>query len=128
MKLKTIAKYISPVAALAAPFITLAQSGGGVSGGLSSIGDLFPHGGLSGSLSTQDFIANIIQLLLLFAGIIAVVFIIIGGYQYITSAGNAETAEKGRNTMVNAIIGIVVIILSYVIINVIVSLVGNGRV
>lgn len=64
--------------------------------------------------------------MLLFAGIIAVVFIIYGGYLYITSAGNEESAEKGKNTMVNAIIGIVIIVLSYVIVNVIVNLAGNG--
>jgi threonine synthase len=44
---------------------------------------------------------------------------------YITSAGNEETAEKGRKTAVNAIIGIVIIILAYVIVNVVANLVGG---
>jgi hypothetical protein len=57
---------------------------------------------------------------------IAVLFLIIGGFWYITSAGNEETAEKGKNTAVNAIIGIVIIVLSYVIVNVVSSLVGNS--
>ena len=61
-----------------------------------------------------------------FAGAIAVVFIIIGGYQYIASGGNEETAEKGKKTLVNAIIGIVVIVLAYAIINVLVNLVGSN--
>ena len=45
--------------------------------------------------------------------------IIIGGYWYLTSAGNAETAEKGKTAVVNAIIGIVIILMSYAIIAVI---------
>ena len=50
-------------------------------------------------------------------------FVIIGGYQYLTSAGNEESAEKGQKTITNAVIGLVVIILAWVIINVIVDLV-----
>lgn len=53
------------------------------------------------------------------AGLVAVLFIIYGGFQYMTSAGNEERAETGRRTLVNAIIGLVVIILSYVIVSVI---------
>ena len=59
---------------------------------------------------------------------IAVLFLIIGGFWYITSAGNEETAAKGKSTVINAIIGIVIIILSYVIINVVANLVsGSGN-
>jgi hypothetical protein len=60
---------------------------------------------------------------------IAVLFLIVGGFWYITSAGNEENAAKGKTTVINAIIGIVIIILSYVIVNVISNLVasnGNG--
>ena len=64
--------------------------------------------------------------MLLFAGAIAVVFVIIGGYQYLTSAGNEESAEKGQKTLTNAIIGVVVVVLAYVIINVIVNLVSSN--
>ncbi len=57
---------------------------------------------------------------------IAVLFLIVGGFWYITSAGNEETAEKGKNTAINAIIGIVIIVLSYVIINVVSGLVSTN--
>ena len=57
---------------------------------------------------------------------IAVLFLIIGGFWYVTSAGNEETAEKGKGTVINAIIGIVIIILSYVIINVVSNLVASN--
>ncbi len=62
---------------------------------------------------------KIIKMLLQFAGAIAVVFIILGGFWYITSAGNGEQAEKGKNTLVNAVIGLVVVILSYTIVAVV---------
>ena len=69
--------------------------------------------------NAADIITRIINYLLLFAALIAIMFIILGGYRYITSAGNAETAKAGRSTVVNAVIGLAIIILSYVIVSVV---------
>jgi hypothetical protein len=77
------------------------------------------------SITLNGLIRLIINWLLGIAFGIAVLFLIIGGFWYITSAGNEETAEKGKNTAINAIIGIVIIILSYVIVNVVSNLVSN---
>ena len=87
--------------------------------GLAQIRDLFCTGGLACSRSFSDLVLGVIHLLLLVSGSLAVLFIIIGGFFYITSAGNEEQAEQGRATLTNAVIGIVVIILSYAIVNVI---------
>lgn len=90
----------------------------------------FGGGGLSSSQSLTELISNAIKIGLTFAGAIAVVFVIIGGFMYITASGNEEQAEKGKKTLINAIIGVVIIIMAYVIINVITNLVsspsGNG--
>jgi hypothetical protein len=71
------------------------------------------------NVSLQDFLRRIINWMLALAGLIAVLFLIYGGFLYITSAGNEESAEKGKNTVINAVIGLVVIILSAVIVNVV---------
>ncbi len=72
------------------------------------------------------FIKIVINWLLGIAFAVAVLFLIIGGFQYITSAGNEEAAEKGKGTAINALIGIVIIVLSYVIVNVVANLVGTA--
>jgi hypothetical protein len=59
------------------------------------------------------------------AALIAIIFVIIGGYRYIFSAGNDETAEAGRKTVVNALIGLVVIVLSYTIVVVLIRTINN---
>ena len=51
------------------------------------------------------------------AGLLAVLFVIIGGYQYISSGANQELAETGKKTLTNAIIGVAIIVLSWVIVN-----------
>ena len=76
--------------------------------------------------SVNGLIRTVINWLLAIAFGLAVLFLIIGGFWYITSAGNEETAEKGKSTAINAIIGIIVIILSYVIINVVSGMVSNS--
>jgi hypothetical protein len=127
MKQKNIINWIKialltvlPLAVLFVPDLVAAQ--GEVDRGLSSISG--PFAGFSGigkARNITEIIIAVIRMLLTIAGALAVLFIIIGGFQYITSAGNDEQAEKGKKTLINAVIGMVLIILSYVIINVIVG-------
>ncbi len=79
-----------------------------------------------GTTDANQLIKNVINWLLTIAFALAVLFLIIGGFWYITSAGNEETAEKGKTTAINAIIGIVIILLSYVIVNVVANLVQKS--
>lgn len=58
---------------------------------------------------------------LLLVGIIAVLFLIIGGFQYISSGGNPEQVNKAKNTIFYAIIGIVITLLAYVLTQFVVS-------
>lgn len=88
--------------------------------GLDKVRDQFPNTSRLGkSQNASDLIINIINILLSVVMAIDVLFIIIGGYQYITSAGNAEKATTGRKTLVNALIGLAIIILAYVIVSVV---------
>ena len=62
---------------------------------------------------------TIINLILLITGIIAVLFLIVGGFRYIISAGSTDQAESAKKTIFNSIIGLVVVLLSYTIVRVI---------
>jgi hypothetical protein len=124
-KLTNLFKLAAVTAVMLAPAVAFGYNE--VQGGLqtSGLSGLFGTGGLTSSQSLPELIANAIRLMLLFAGAIAVVFVIIGGYQYLTSGGNEESAEKGQKTLTNAVIGVVIVVLAYVIINVIVNLVSG---
>lgn len=50
----------------------------------------------------------IVDDLLRIAGIIAVVFIIVGGFKFITSQGSPDGTTQGRTTIINALIGLVI--------------------
>ncbi|MGA2667156.1 MAG: hypothetical protein ABSE91_03700 [Patescibacteria group bacterium] len=61
-------------------------------------------------------IATILTWVFLIAGILAVIYLIYGGILYITAGGDAEKATKGRVAIVNAIIGIIIIALAFLIV------------
>lgn len=63
-----------------------------------------------------DVAMNVVKWIILLAGLIAVVYLIWGGLLYITAGGDAEKATKGRTAIINAIIGIVIILLAFVIV------------
>ncbi len=69
--------------------------------------------------SINALVLWLIETGLILAGTVAVLFIMLGGFWYLTSAGNEESAEKGQKTLTNAIIGLVVIILAATIVRIV---------
>ncbi len=86
----------------------------------------YDKGSLAGADTVMDLVGKVLKYLLFFAGIVAVVAMVIGGYQYIAARGNEEMVEQGQKTLTNAIIGLVVVIMAYTIVNLLVkSLTGD---
>ena len=75
--------------------------------------------GPAGRRTASGLIIGLIDIALAIAGMIAVLYLIVGGVRYITAHGNEEQAEGAKKTITHAIIGLVIIILSFVIIQVI---------
>ncbi len=80
---------------------------------------------IEGASFTQ-ILGNILNWVLILAGAIAVIYLVYGGILYITASGDAEKATKGKTAVINAIIGIVIILLAIVIVNWVVSIVQRG--
>ena len=62
------------------------------------------------------FITSLIQFLLGIAGLVAVLFMVIGGYRYVVG-GLIEDKESGKKTMMHALIGLVVALSAWIIVN-----------
>jgi amino acid transporter len=69
----------------------------------------------------RSILTNILTLLIGLAGLVAVALIVWGGFQIATARGNDEIAKSGKKTLTNAIIGLLIIILAYVIVSVVVN-------
>ncbi len=68
------------------------------------------------------YISYLIEAIVALAGTIAVIFIMIGGFKYVFS-GISEDKEAGKETIKNAIIGLVITGLAWIIVTTVVSLV-----
>ena len=68
---------------------------------------------------TEDdgLIKKVVNLLLWAIGIISVIMIIIGGIRYATSNGDSTQVTAAKNTIMYAVIGLVIAIFAYAIVN-----------
>jgi hypothetical protein len=91
--------------------------------GNTSTSSFFPDLMTSNNTSLASIVKTVLNMAFVLAGVIAVVYLIWGGYQYITSAGG-EGSEAGKKTIINAIIGLIIVIAAFAIANYIWTLFG----
>jgi len=73
----------------------------------------------AGGLSTfiWTIVLNIIEMVMQIVGYITVAFLIFGGFKYMTSQGEASNIMKAKDTIRNALIGLLIAIFSVAVIN-----------
>jgi cytochrome bd-type quinol oxidase subunit 2 len=81
--------------------------------GTSTGGDCGTSTGSGKITSTITTLVNIFSVLV---GIVSVIMIIVGGFQYITSSGDSNKVTTAKNTIVYAIIGLVIVALAQFIV------------
>lgn len=73
-----------------------------------------------------SIVGRVITLLLFVVGVLSIIMLIIGGLRFVLSGGNKEKATAARNTILYAIIGLLVAFFSYAIINFVVQAISEG--
>lgn len=81
-----------------------------------------PEGTAQGELVPA--LVSIVNAALGFVGLLAGIFLIYGGVQYVLSRGDERAAEKAKSTILYAVIGLIVIGLSAAIVNFVVGTFG----
>ncbi len=84
------------------------EAGASAAKGVEQVTDLF---GATGIFST------VTSVLLFVIGAISVIMIIIGGLRYVVSGGDSSNVAAAKNTILYAIVGLIVALLSYALIN-----------
>lgn len=78
------------------------------------------------SVTIGQVVGFLVGAAVVFGIIAALLFIIIGAFQWITSGGDKGKVESARNHIIAAIIGLVIIVLSLVIMNFVLQILGMG--
>ena len=117
MKIKNLLITLVAVSLLATPTLALAQFGEQVT----------PFTGTATGNTVAAVVAAIaavVNPLLAILGIIAIIFIVIGGVRYLTSQGDEDAVALAKNTIVYAIIGLLVVFISAVVVNLVFNSIG----
>jgi uncharacterized membrane protein YgaE (UPF0421/DUF939 family) len=133
---KKIATYIFVfVVAVSVPLTVLAQNAGNTAG--NTVGNTVGNTGNAGVTgpsavinpiaydSLGALIVALVRFLLTMIGALSVLFIIIGAVRMVASAGNEKSVKAGKDTVTWAVIGLVVALLAFTIINLVQSVLGR---
>jgi Na+-driven multidrug efflux pump len=71
---------------------------------------------LDTSITINNLFTNATSIIALVAGMIAFIYLVYSGILYLTAAGNPDSAKKGQQGIINAIIGIIIIVAAWAII------------
>jgi hypothetical protein len=79
-----------------------------------------------GETTVSDIVALVINLLSILVGVVAVIMIIVNGFKFVISSGDATAVASARNGIIYAIIGLVIVALSQVIVVFVINKVDNA--
>lgn len=84
-------------------------------------------GGGGGSTDFANVICEIIKIVVGFMGAVAAIFVVVGGFQFMTSAGDAGKVAKAKQTILYSLIGLIVCVLAFAIVNFVITNIINGN-
>ena len=90
--------------------------------GLKQIQEVQKENKLGEARSTKEILQTIVKWLLSLVGTVAVISLLYGGFLYITSQGEENKAEQAKTIILYSVIGLIIIGLSAVIVNVVISI------
>ena len=74
----------------------------------------------------QDLVKNVVNIFLYAVGVLSVIMLIWGGIRYTTSAGDCNKVQSAKNTVLYAVVGLVVAILAWAIVNMVITRFTSG--
>jgi hypothetical protein len=90
--------------------------------GLNNAGDI---GLPSTNTDPKAAAVSIVRYLMTFLGIIAVIIILWGGFQWLTAGGNEDRVGSAKKTIIAGVIGLIIIIAAYAIVTIVVGFATN---
>ena len=113
----------------------------GLLGAVPASADCDAQGGIGGAINesctkgkgqqtdlvgNQGIVTQIINIMLFVIGILCVIMIIFGGIRYVTSSGEKTKVDNAKNTIIYAVVGLVVAIVAYALVNWVFGAIGGS--
>lgn len=82
---------------------------------------------IPGATTVRDAILKWTNFFLGFLALIAMIIVIYAGFLYVTAMGNDDQAKKAKNTIIWVVMGIIVILLAYALVNTLITTGPTGQ-
>lgn len=69
----------------------------------------------------NNTVAQVVNIISIVGGILAVIFVIVGGYKYVTSGGDSSKVSSAKSTVMYALVGLVVVALAQILVKFVLS-------
>jgi len=86
-----------------------------------------PDGVPTELIGPDGIFTQITNTILFVVGIVSIVMLIWGGLRYVISGGDSKKVTDAKNTILYAIIGLIVALLAYAIVNFVINAIGGGE-
>jgi hypothetical protein len=83
------------------------------------------NAGTGSATDLRVFVANVVKVFLSLLGLIFLIIIIWGGYQWMTAGGNEDNVKTAKSRIKNGIIGFIIILASYAIVDFVVTIIND---
>ena len=133
LSLLAVPLFATSVVGIVAPSVGAAEEGGitlrrGVDSAKGSDQVTCLFGTESGCENNGGIFRIIVNVILFLIGAIAVIMLVFGGIKYTVSNGDSNAVTSAKNTIMYAIVGLVVAILAFAIVNFVISSINNTQV
>jgi lysylphosphatidylglycerol synthetase-like protein (DUF2156 family) len=80
----------------------------------------------NGNRTMEDTVKTVINIISIVVAAVAVIMLMIGGFRYVTSGGKQESVTGAKNTIMYAIIGLVIVALAQIIVQFVLNKATNS--
>lgn len=91
-------------------------------------GDCVYDGDVATIQGLECLVGNILNVAITIIGMVVILMLVFGAYKLLTSGGNAQSVESGKQTITYAILGLTLAVASWFILNLIATFTGNSSI
>lgn len=100
---------------LALPSLVFAETQTGIQKAFPMVNEISGGKPYITDMSLSQILGQVIQLALSILGVLFVIFMIYGGYIWMTAAGNESKADKAKDIITQSILGLIIVVGAYAI-------------
>lgn len=119
-KIRVLVAAVMAIFVLAAPVVVMAQAAPATNSNKAAVCDGVALTGGDCAADAEGNISGVVKgainIFSVLVGIVSVIMIMVGGFKYITSQGDANSIGSAKNTILYAVVGLVVVALAQIIV------------